>query len=132
MSALEASVSSGKDDDRDGAAAAESRAQPPAQRILGRVFAECLRVLGNFITVMRLFSTVRPPQSAAILELRRRQGGKGTELQLRQDQVGVTCSLRNDGEPGRCHTIMGWPHLRSHCRLAETLAVVSYHTATHY
>jgi len=90
VSALEASVSSSKDDDRDGVAA-ESRAQPPAQRILGRVFAECLRVLGNFITVMRLFSTVRPPQSAAILELRRRQGGKGTELQLRQDQVNVAC-----------------------------------------
>jgi len=99
VSALEASVSIGKDDDREGAAAAESRAQPAAQRILGRVFAECLRVLGNFITVMRLFSTVRPPQSAAILELRRRQGGKGTELQLRQDQVSpsrlpLACSQR--------------------------------------
>ena len=100
MSALEASVSGGKDDDRDGAAAEGRAAQLPAQRILASVFAECLRVLGNFITVMRLFSTVRPPQSAAILELRRRQGGKGTELQLRQDQViRHTCGmhLANNG-----------------------------------
>ena len=46
------------------------------------------QVLGNFITVMRLFSTVRPPQSAAVLELRRQQqGAKGMELQLRRDQA---------------------------------------------
>ena len=46
------------------------------------------QVLGNFITVMRLFSTVRPPSSAAVLELRRQQqGAKGTELQLRRDQA---------------------------------------------
>jgi hypothetical protein len=46
------------------------------------------QVLGNFITVMRLFSSVRPPSSAAVLELRRQQqGAKGTELQLRRDQV---------------------------------------------
>ena len=56
------------------------------------------QVLGNFITVMRLFSTVRPPSSAAVLELRRQQqGAKGTELQLRRDQVQPTKPTKTSG-----------------------------------
>ncbi len=66
VSALEASVSGGgADDERDGAAP-ESRPQPPAQRILHSVFAECLRVRCNAAGLLYYY---QPSNSPAILVL---------------------------------------------------------------